>query len=244
MFEAGEVDQLGMVRVAAELGFSGFEMISGFFPETTAAYLGELRAMAQAQGVELLLLMCDGVGDLGASDAHERGEAVDRHCAWVEHAATLGCHAIRVNAGGDPASPVQARTALTQSLESLADHAAGRLSVLLENHWGLSSDPAWVVSVLRAVDRTDVGTLPDFGNFPPDVDRYTGMSLLMPFAKAVSAKCYDFGPDGQETTIDFGRMMSIVRANGYAGHVGVEYEGERLSEIDGILAARALLERV
>jgi len=66
----------------------------------------------------------------------------------------------------------------------------------------------------------------------------------MPFAKGVSAKSYDFNERGEETIIDYRRMMQIVRDAGYRGRVGVEYEGERLSEPDGIGATRALLERV
>jgi sugar phosphate isomerase/epimerase len=66
----------------------------------------------------------------------------------------------------------------------------------------------------------------------------------MPHARAVSAKCYDFGPDGEESTIDFSRMIAIVKAAGYTGYVGIEYEGERLPEREGILAAKALLERL
>jgi hypothetical protein len=132
-----------------------------------------------------------------------------------------------------------------ESFRALLDYAApAGINVLLENHGGLSSDPDWLVGLVRAVDSPMFGTLPDFGNFPPEVDRYEAVRKMMPFAKAVSAKCYDFGPDGEETTVDFHRMLDIVAAAGYDGYVGIEYEGSRLPERDGILAAKALLERL
>jgi L-ribulose-5-phosphate 3-epimerase len=88
-----------------------------------------------------------------------------------------------------------------------------------------------------------LGTLPDFGNFPRGVDPYGSVAHMLPFARALSAKCYDFGADGGETTIDFARMIRIVSDAGYSGFVGIEYEGDRLPEREGIRAARVLLER-
>jgi hypothetical protein len=94
------------------------------------------------------------------------------------------------------------------------------------------------------VNRLNCGTLPDFGNFPPDTDRYEAVEMLMPFAKAVSAKSYDFDDKGDETLIDYPRMMKVVLDAGYKGFVGIEYEGRRLGETEGIVATKKLLERI
>jgi hypothetical protein len=96
---------------------------------------------------------------------------------------------------------------------------------------------------MKDVDMPNCGTLPDFGNFG-DYDRYKGVTELMPFAKGVSAKTHDFDADGNETKTDYRKMMKIVLDAGYHGHVGVEYEGSRLSEPEGIRATKKLLERV
>ena len=98
--------------------------------------------------------------------------------------------------------------------------------------------------MIKQVNRLNCGTLPDFGNFPPDTNRYEGVEMLMPFAKAVSAKSYDFDNSGDETQIDYRRMMKIVLAVGYRGFVGIEYEGRRLSETEGIIATKKLLEKI
>jgi sugar phosphate isomerase/epimerase len=243
-FFAGDVDQLGMVRAAGELGFTGFEMVNTFFPSPQARYLQTLRDAAGDAGVRLLLIMCDGEGDMAAGDQAERLQAARNHRKWVDVALALGCHAIRVNVRGDQSDPDAMRGRAAESFDALLTYAAGDLDVLIENHGGLSSDPAWLVSLIRLLDRPGIGTLPDFGNFPAETDRYQAVEALMPYARAVSAKCYDFDQDGRETLIDFARMLQIVRAAGYTGFVGVEYEGTRLPEREGIIAAKRLLQSI
>jgi sugar phosphate isomerase/epimerase len=244
MYDRGELDQLGMVRFAAEHGFSGFELGNRYFRAPTQSYLQELRGIAESLGVRLLLIMCNDEGDVADANRAERMQAARNHRKWVDVAAFLGCHSIRVNVAQNrpPGEADDAREAAAEALSELLAYAAGELRIVIENHGGLSSDPDWVVSLLEQVGDPGLGTLPDFGGFPPE-RRYEGVEKFMPYATAVSAKCYDFGPDGEETTIDFARMLRLVRAAGYRGHIGVESEGERLSERDGVLAAKALLER-
>lgn len=245
MFFAREVDQLGMLELCGELGIAGFEMVNTFFPSPQYAYLRRMKRRADELGIELPLIMCDAEGDLAHVDREKRLQAALNHRKWLDIAAVLGCHAIRCNIRGDESDPVAMRERAAEGLGHLLDYASDTdISILLENHGGLSSDPAWLGSLVALVNHRQLGTLPDFGNFPADVDRYQAVQELMPRAKAVSAKCYDFAPDGEETTIDFSRMIDIVKAAGYSGYVGIEYEGERLPERDGILAAKALLERL
>jgi hypothetical protein len=67
---------------------------------------------------------------------------------------------------------------------------------------------------------------------------------MMPFAKGVSAKSYGFDEEGNEIRTDYYKMLSIVKDAGFTGYVGIEYEGDELSEFDGIRATKALLEKV
>ena len=244
MFFAGEIDQMGMVKLAGELGFTGFEMVNTFFPSPQYRYLQALHKQADDLGLRLLLIMCDAEGDLADVDKAERIQAARNHRRWVDIAVALGCHSIRVNIRGEQSDADAMRERAAEALGALLDYAAGEVRILLENHGGLSSNPDWLMSLLRDVNHSGLGTLPDFGNFPPEVDRYAAVAQMMETAPAVSAKCYDFDADGNETTIDFARMMQIVRAAGYTGHIGVEYEGKNLSERDGIIAAKKLLERL
>jgi sugar phosphate isomerase/epimerase len=245
MYFARETDMLGMIETCGELGITGFELVNTFFPSPQYAYLRYLKQRADERGIELLLIMCDLEGDMGDAERENRLLAARNHRKWVDIAAVLGCHAIRCNVRGDESDPNAMRERAAEAFAALLDYAAGTgVDILIENHGGLSSDPGWLRSLIDLVGSPHLGTLPDFGNFPAGVDRYDAVAKLMPCAKAVSAKCYDFGPDGAETTIDFPRMMDIVRAGGYRGYVGIEYEGERLPEREGILAAKALLEQL
>jgi sugar phosphate isomerase/epimerase len=168
--------------------------------------------------------------------------------------AELGGHSIRMNwAGADAdtlASPENTDAFIARSvpgLRALCDHGESKnINVIIENHGGPSSQPEVMVKLMEAVNHPRFGTLPDFGNFPDTVDKYHGIDVLMKYAKAVSAKCYDFDPaTGEDPKIDFGRMIEIVHdKHGYTGYIGIEYEGREMPEYDGIRHAKALLEKL
>jgi sugar phosphate isomerase/epimerase len=225
------------------------EFVNTFFKDKARdlQYLLELKHRAHDNGVRCGLIMVDGEGPLAHPDDDVREKAVARHRMWLNAAAFLGCHSLRVNLDGEGSSRRQ-RDAAAEALNSLGNYAEGLdLRVLVENHGGYSSNPAWLAEVMRVTAHKRVGTLPDFGNFKDgdgtEHDRYKGVEELMPWACAVSAKSYDFDERGEEKTIDFKRMLKIVAAT-YHSWVGIEYEGERLSEPDGIRATKKLLEKV
>jgi sugar phosphate isomerase/epimerase len=192
--------------------------------------------------------MCDGEGALGDADEGKRRQAVENHQKWLDAARELGCHSIRVNAASSGEYDEQTRLA-ADGLRRLTDRGEKLdLNVIVENHGGLSSNGAWLSAVIQRVDHPRCGTLPDFGNFNlgdgKTYDRYKGVGEMMPFAKAVSAKSNDFDDDGNEIHTDYRKMLRIVLDAGYRGFVGIEYEGGKLSEPDGIRATKQLLERV
>jgi sugar phosphate isomerase/epimerase len=242
----GELDHLDFARVAKEkFGVEGIEYVNQFFRDkaTDAAYLAEMNTRAKDAGVYQHLIMVDGEGQLGNPDAAKRKAAVENHYKWVEAAKVLGCAMIRVNAASAGERDEQQKLA-ADGLRQLTDFAdTHAISVVVENHGGLSSDGQWLTGVMKLVNHPRCGTLPDFGNFY-EYDRYQGVADLMPYAKAVSAKSYDFDAKGNETKIDYRRMMKIVLDAKYRGWVGIEYEGNTLPEPEGILATKRLLEKV
>lgn len=249
--QGGQLDNLDFPVVAAErFGLRAVEYVNSFFKDKAedGAYLEQLRGRAEAAGVRNLLIMIDGEGQLADPDDEARARAIQNHVPWIDAAAALGCHAIRVNAGGSgPRDAMAARAA--DSLRRLADRGADRgIAVIVENHGGPSSDGSWLADVMRRADHPGVGTLPDFGNFHIGegqwYDRYQGVAELMPWAKAVSAKSHEFDADGNEVHTDYRRMLGIVLDAGYRGHIGIEYEGGGLSEDEGIVATRDLLLRL
>ena len=231
-----------------EFKISAVEYVNQFFKDkaTDKNYLNELKKICDNEGVKSLLIMCDGEGKLGDPDKNKRISSVNNHKRWIEAAKHLGCHSIRVNASSSGSYDDQQKLA-ADGLSRLSEFASTHgLNVIVENHGGLSSNGQWLSGVMKSVNMKNCGTLPDFGNFRigggKTYDRYKGVKELMPFAKAVSAKSHDFDDNGNEIHTDYHKMMKIVIDAGYRGYVGVEYEGSKLSEYDGIKATKKLLE--
>jgi sugar phosphate isomerase/epimerase len=246
----GELNHLDFAATAREFGIDGIEYVNQFFMEKVrnASYLAEMNQRAADADVQQLLIMVDGEGRLGDPDLVTRKQVVDRHRKWLEAAATLGCHSIRVNAASEGTRDEQMRLA-ADGLTHLCDEAAAYgLNVLVENHGGYSSDGSWLAGVMRLSGHRLLGTLPDFGNFYMGelgwYDIYQGTDELMPFAQAVSAKTHHFDDDGRESDKDYWRLLRSVRDAGYRGWVGIEWEGDQLPEREGITKTRDLLVRV
>jgi len=248
---AKELDHLDFPKAAKEAyGIDAVELVNAFFKDKAGdhAYLAEYRRRASDLGVKTLLIMCDGEGALGDADEAKRTTAVENHYKWADAAKLLGCHSIRVNAQSSGEKGEQERLA-ADGLARLTEYAARMdLNVIVENHGGWSSNGAWLAAVMRRVGHPRCGTLPDFGNFQNaeggPYDRYQGTQDLMPFAKAVSAKSHEFDAAGNEVRSDYRRLMKIVLDAGYRGYVGVEYEGDKHSEGEGVKLTKGLLERV
>ena len=246
----GTLDHLDFAKTAKEkFGLEGVEYVNQFFKDKSVdfAYLGEMKKRAADAGVKSLLIMCDEEGSLGAADGAERHTAVENHFKWIAAGAFLGCHSIRVNAYGS-GSPDDQMAQMADSLHRLGTVADGYgLNVIVENHGGLSSTGSWLAGVMQKANHPRVGTLPDLGNFTiapgQDYDRYKVVQEMIPWAKAFSAKSYDFDDQGNETKIDYFKMAKIAVDAKYAGWVGVEYEGERLSEPDGVAKTIDLVKR-
>ena len=252
----GELDPKNFPRIAkSQFGVSAVEYVNTFFfahAENTE-YLTALKQQCTDEGISSQLIMCDAEGNLGDMDEAARIKAVENHYKWVDAAKFLGCHSIRVNAAGQgTAEEVKANA--VDGLGRLSEYGAKNdINIIVENHGGYSSDGSWLADVMKQVNLPNCGTLPDFGNFciersddgcANEYDRYKGTEELMPYAKGVSAKAHEFDADGNEVSTDFNRMLKIVKDAGFTGHIGIEYEGSTLSEVEGIKATKALLEKV
>ena len=238
-----------------DFGISAVEYVNQFFKDKAKdqAYLADLKKRCDDLGVTSVLIMIDGEGGLGDTKKNQRATAVDNHKKWVEAAKFLGCHSIRVNAYGE-GSAEEVGKAATDGLRSLSEFAKDfNIGIIVENHGGYSSDGQWLSKVITDTQMQNCGTLPDFGNFclkregdkcVDMYDRYKGTEELMRYAKGASAKTYDFDEQGNCVETDYSRILQIVKNAGYTGHIGIEYEGNKLSEEEGIRATKALLEKV
>ena len=257
--KAGELSGLDFAKKSRSFGIDAIEYVSGLY--TTHSNLLEKMSMKKLSkelvkrsndyGIDNVLIMIDGQGSLASSNNLERSEAIDNHKKWIDFASNLGCETLRLNLSGE--NDLDKWTANSvESLTQLSNYDKN-INIVVENHGGLSSNGKHLANVMSLVNLDNCGTLPDFGNFcikgsPKNCnewyDKYLGVEELMPYAHAVSAKSYHFDENGDETSIDYIQMMDIVKRADYKGYVGIEYEGNKLSEDDGIIATKKLLEKL
>lgn len=242
------IDFAEFTRKTFDIG--AVEYVSGFYrgKAEDKAYLKELKTRAEDNGVDNVLIMVDGEGILGAKDAAERADAVERHKKWVDAAAYLGCHSIRAFAFSEEGPSYEERQKLTaDGFSQLLDYAETKdIDVVIENKGGLAANAAWLVGMIELVGRSRLGTLPDFGNFKisetETYDYIQGTREMMPYAKGVSVKAFEFDENGVEQTFDFKALMQIIADSGFRGYLGVEFEGTSMSEVAGILKTKQMLE--
>ncbi|MES2649333.1 MAG: sugar phosphate isomerase/epimerase family protein [Bacteroidota bacterium] len=243
-----------------QYGISTVEYVNQFFKDKAkdTNYLNELLKRCNDNGVKNHLIMCDGEGELGDLDNAKRLQAVENHYKWVDAAKYLGCATIRVNAFGT-GSYADVQKAAVEGLSRLGEYAGQQnINVIVENHGGYTSNGEWMVGVMKGVNRSNVGVLPDFNNFCikresgqmwggkciEEYDRYKGVAEMMPFAKGASAKALDFDVNGNCVETDFTRMLKIIKDSGFKGYIGIEYEGSKISADEGIRKTKQLLEKV
>jgi len=267
-FRSGDISPYEFARLANELGFEGLEYVNQLYPDVMesedkltaiSAFVEKNNALAAEYKMQNVLIMIDNEGDLASSDESTRLEAVSNHKLWIDAANQMGCSAVRLNLFGEK-NPEKWVSNSILSLSDLADYAADKnINVIVENHGRLSSNIPILMQVIQGTGKSNCGTLPDFGNFciaeegygslfngtcKKVYDPYQGVSEMIPSAFGVSAKSYDFDEEGNETTLDYQRLITIVKDAGYTGFIGVEYEGERLNEEEGIVATKSLLEKI
>lgn len=253
-------------KIAHELGFEGLEYVNALYSDVTNSedkasameeFIKRNNDLAAKYNLKNVLIMIDGEGDLASSNPEERMIALENHKLWIDAASKMNCSAIRINLKGEKEIENWIKYSV-ESFGALGEYAKPlNINVIVENHGGLSSNASLLMKVINQVNLENCGTLPDFGNFCMSegygslkennckdlYDPYLGISEMLPKAFGLSAKSYAFDSNGDETSLDYYRLLSIAKDAGYNGFIGVEYEGNILSEKDGIIATKKLLEK-
>tara|TARA_B110000116_G_scaffold269603_1_gene285898 strand:- start:1397 stop:2386 length:990 start_codon:yes stop_codon:yes gene_type:complete len=263
LIQSGKISAYEFAALAKKWGFQGLEYVSQLYGVTESSsqskelsrFIKLSNEKSKQYDLDNLLIMIDEEGDLSVKSKKARKDAVQNHLKWIDAASEMNCHSIRINLFGVN-DPVSWADFSKESLIALSEYAAPlNINILVENHGYLSSNASLLMKVINDVNLPNCGTLPDFGNFClgringerwdtdclSEYNKYQGIEELLPLAFAVSAKSYDFDSNGEETTIDFKRMLQMVKNSGYKGYIGVEYEGDRLSEEEGTLATKNLI---
>ena len=268
-FQNGTLDPMNFPQIAKDLGFEGVEYVTQLYPQVEDAVgkpnykeailnlAGKWLEKSKAAGVDNVLIMVDHAGELADPDPEKLKIAVENHKIWMDAAKLIGAHSVRANLFGE-LDPEKWHTLSVASLKELG--AYGKeigVNIVIENHGGWSSDADKLVAVMQEVNMDSVGVLPDFGNFCVErrdgdrwaspcintYDMYDGVTKLMPFAKGVSAKSYNFDEQGNETKIDYQKMLQIVADAGYKGYIGTEYEGPLEDPKEGVTLTKTLVQK-
>lgn len=250
------------LQVREKLGIDAVEICQFHIPKRSPDYLGKLKRALSDAGVRLINMPID-VGNISDANPAYREEDLAEIEEWMRFAADLGAAMVRVNASAPMADGQLAPIDVTiESYRRLARVATSLgLQLLIENHGGITADPAVIVAIVEAVGPAQLKTLVDIGNFepllsmqmaimqgrePPEVDAtpvYGALAQIAPYAGLVHAKTHDFDEHGQPRHLDVVRALRVVRDAGYTGTISIEYEGNHGDAWENTRRTRALVEQ-
>lgn len=218
---------------ADRFGVHNVELWSQHFESTSPAYLRDLKREVERAGSRVVNVQVDQPYNLASDDEHERRASIALVNEWVDVARALGAPSIRANTGAGAVATA------VRSLREIDAYAVERGVLLLtENHGGISTDPDVLVQILDTIPSANVRAVVDFGNFPPETDRYQALSRLVPYAHLVSAKTQVFDASGHHTSFDFDRCVRTVEDAGFRGI----YSGEQWDPSTDPLDAESIAE--
>ena len=266
----GNMNPYKFAEFASNNNFSGIEYVTALYDDVMEVRNADMvraitfwarknKELADQNNIKNVLIMIDELEALADPNQSNRNKAIENHKMWIDAAAIMNCESVRLNLYGSSNVKIWKELSM-ESLSNLGEYAKKiGINVMVENHGRITSNIPELMKVINGVNMDNVGTLPDFGNFcmadegygsvfdgacEEAYDFYKGVGEMMPKAFAVSAKSNDFDLNGYETTIDYTKMLKIVKEYDYTGFIGVEYEGNRLTELQGIKATRDLLIKI
>jgi len=218
---AGKWKTLDFPAVARkDFGLNGIEFVNTLFEVPTEDYLRQLKRNAEDNNITMVLIMVDSEGDGCSPTKEERRQFEINHRKWIDAAHFLGCHAIRTNCRGP--KDVNKEEALKYSVETyqmMMEYAVpAKISVLIENHGGISDDADWMGSLMKEVNCLYFGSYPDWRQPSKEFDNVDYLVKMLPFAGGMSYR-------NQPTEELTAKMIRLARDSGYRGWYGIESSG-------------------
>lgn len=251
----GQMSNFDIVDRAKQLDIKYVDLVNILFFSklNDDEWLLKWKGYANDNGVYFNCLMCDELGNLGASSTQERLDSIRKHQKWIDVAVLLGCSMVRVNAYGD-GTYLQQLQQMNKSLTVLASYAQSQgIKLVIENHGHPSSNAAWLAMLIESVNHPNLGVYLDYDNFfmggwnhsPKRLyDRQQGIEDLALATVGVSAKSYSFDEFGLEETVDFEKCTHTLIEHSFNGIIAVEYEGDKHSEQEGVELTARLLRKI
>jgi sugar phosphate isomerase/epimerase len=206
------------------------EIVAPHIASTDAKYLSQLKSRMDRAHSRLVNIPVDidelsNGGGLSDPDPKVRDKAISACTKWIDVAHDLGARSVRCDPGKMNRSDLSHTIA---SYKALASYAGPKgLYVIIENHGGVGSEhPEDLVKLFKGAGKY-AGALPDFGNFPDETIRQSGLKLLFPYAPTVChAKGLKFDANGNETVFDFAKCVDTSKKANFRGIYSIEFEGE------------------
>jgi sugar phosphate isomerase/epimerase len=239
----GKYDYISVMKLMKELGIKGITLNDIWMKSYDKAYLDQIKQAAKENGIIIVGLICE--GDLASDDEDARKQQIQEDAKKIEAAAYLGGRIVRFNLGGtgdpirDGTDGVQRVIAAFNELLPIAKRLGVRMTI--ENHGGVSAKSEYILKVIKGTDPKWVGSCLDFKNWPADV-LYQENAALAPYAYHVHAKSHSFNADGEESLVDYGRLIKMLKDAHYIGAISIEFEGPG-DQIEGVKKTRDLIEK-
>ncbi len=230
--KAGKWKTLDFAKIARnDFGLNGIEFVNTLFEVPTEGYLRQLKKNAADNGVTMVLIMVDDEGDGCSATREERRWFEINHRKWIDAANYLGCQSIRTNCRGPVnVSKEEALKWATETYQMMMEYAVpAKISVLIENHGGVSNDADWMVSLMKEVNNLYFGTYPDWRQPSDNFDNVDYLLKMLPYAGGMSYR-------NQPTEELTAKMIRLAKDSGYRGWYGIESTGrEEIKKGTGLL---------
>ena len=237
----GKYDLISVSPLMKKLNIKGLALNDMFFESWEKPYLDRIKKSAKDNGIIIAGVICG--GNLASNNEEARKKQIETDAMKIRAAGYLGAPIVRLDTGGtgDPNTDgtvgVERVVAAFKQLLPLAKEL--KVKITIENHGGVSAKADWILRIIKDTDPKWVGSCLDFKNWPKDV-MYEENAKLAAYAYHTHAKAHSFDAEGEETTVDYRRVLQMLKDAKYKGAVSIEFEGPE-DQIEGVKKTRDLI---
>lgn len=240
----GLFSHLDFPSKAAALEIDAVDFATPFFKgkESDAKYVQELLTRMNDAHVKSQSLLIE-EGSIGATSPLERKKFTSNIQRWMEIAKKLECKSITVNYTSK-STTYPASKLVADNLSELSDLATPlEMNVLVRNNSLAPAAPKILSDLFLGMKKINLGIYADVSRMgtPLKIDRYKNIKIVSPFTKVFCANSFEFNSKGEETSIDYFKMLELVNAALYKDYISIQYEGKKMGEEEGIKATKNLL---
>lgn len=240
----GKYDMISVMKVMKDLGMRGVTLNDIWMKSYDKEYLDQIKKAAKDNGIKIAGFICE--GNLSTTDDEAWKKQIETDAMKMKASAYLGAKIVRLNLGGlgdqekDDTVGTDRCIAAFKELLPLAKEL--KIKMTIENHGGPSKKADNIIRIIKGTDPKWVGSCLDFKNWPKEPAEliYEENAKLAPYAYHVHAKALTFDEKGEETSIQYERVLKMLKNAEYKGAVSIEFEGPG-DGIEGIKKTRDLV---